>query len=116
MPTYDYVCRACGHTFEAFQSITEGPKRKCPSCGQSKLQRLIGAGAGIVFKGSGFYQTDYRSKSYSEGAKAEKPAETDKGPEKEPETKPAKGSDTAKPAGSDSSAAGKSKKKGTESS
>ena len=72
MPTYDYVCQACEHEFELFQSITANPKRKCPECGRLKLRRLIGPGAAIVFKGSGFYQTDYRSKSYQKGAAAEK--------------------------------------------
>ncbi|MHC4371480.1 MAG: FmdB family zinc ribbon protein, partial [Planctomycetota bacterium] len=64
MPTYDYVCGKCEHQFEQFQSITAKPIRKCPECGKMQLQRLIGAGAGIIFKGSGFYQTDYRSESY----------------------------------------------------
>ena len=72
MPTYDYVCDACEHEFELFQSITAKTKRKCPKCGRMKLRRLIGPGAAIVFKGSGFYQTDYRSKSYREGAEAAK--------------------------------------------
>ena len=72
MPTYDYVCQACEHEFELFQSITANPKRKCPECGRLKLRRLIGPGAAIVFKGSGFYQTDYRSKSYQKDAAAEK--------------------------------------------
>jgi len=72
MPTYDYVCEACEHQFELFQSITASPKRKCPQCGRLKLRRLIGPGAAIVFKGSGFYQTDYRSDSYKKRAAAEK--------------------------------------------
>ena len=72
MPTYDYICKACHHEFDAFQSITAKPLRKCPSCGAMKLQRLIGPGAGVIFKGSGFYQTDYRSESYKKDAKAEK--------------------------------------------
>ena len=72
MPTYEYRCDACGHEFELYQSITEGAKRKCPVCGRFKLQRLIGTGAAILFKGSGFYQTDYRSKEYKEKAKKEK--------------------------------------------
>ncbi len=72
MPTYDYVCDACDHEFEEFQSITEAPKRKCPACGRQKLRRLIGPGAAIVFKGSGFYQTDYRSESYKKAAAADK--------------------------------------------
>lgn len=71
MPTYDYVCDACGHEFELFQSITENPKRKCPACGRQKLRRLIGTGAGILFRGSGFYATDYRSESYRKAAAAE---------------------------------------------
>ena len=72
MPTYDYVCNACDHQFELFQPITASPKRKCPECGRLKLRRLIGPGAAIVFKGSGFYQTDYRSESYRKGADADK--------------------------------------------
>jgi len=63
MPTYEYECDACGHTMEAFQSMSDKPLRKCPKCGKLKLQRLIGAGAGIIFKGSGFYETDYKRKS-----------------------------------------------------
>ena len=72
MPTYDYVCQACKHEFEEFQSITAKSLRKCPACGKLKLKRLIGIGAGIIFKGSGFYETDYRSDSYKKAAKAEK--------------------------------------------
>jgi putative FmdB family regulatory protein len=81
MPTYEYQCEACGHKFERFQSITADPIKKCPECGKNKVKRLIGIGAGMIFKGSGFYITDYRDKSYSEKAKAEsgggdsKPAE-----------------------------------------
>lgn len=60
MPTYDYTCRACGAKHEIFQSITEGRKRKCPTCGALKLKREIGSGSGIIFKGSGFYVTDYK--------------------------------------------------------
>jgi len=74
MPTYDYRCEACGKKLEVFQSITDSPKRKCPKCGRAKLKRQIGAGAGIIFKGSGFYQTDYRSDSYKKGADSDKPA------------------------------------------
>jgi len=76
MPTYDYECDACEHEFELFQSITEPVKRKCPECGKLKLRRLFGTGAAVVFKGSGFYQTDYRSDSYKQAA------EKDKKPEK----------------------------------
>jgi putative FmdB family regulatory protein len=72
MPTYDYVCDACDHKFELFQGIKDAVKKKCPECGKSKLRRLFGTGAAIVFKGSGFYQTDYRSESYKKGEQAEK--------------------------------------------
>jgi putative FmdB family regulatory protein len=75
MPTYDYRCDACGHALEIFQSISEPAKKKCPKCGKSKLVRLIGAGAGFLFKGGGFYLTDYRSQSYKAGEKASNNAE-----------------------------------------
>ena len=74
MPTYDYECDACGHKFELFQAITAKPIKKCPTCGRAKARRLIGTGAGIIFKGSGFYCTDYRSKNYQSAAKKEQPA------------------------------------------
>ena len=74
MPTYDYKCDACGHAFEKFQSIKAGPIRKCPACAKRKVRRLIGTGGGVIFKGSGFYQTDYRSESYKNSAKSETPA------------------------------------------
>lgn len=77
MPTYEYVCDACEHTFEEFQSITAKSLRKCPACGKNKLRRLIGTGAGVIFKGSGFYETDYRSDSYKSAAKADKPESSD---------------------------------------
>lgn len=63
MPTYKYECAACQYSVEYFQSITENPKRKCPNCNKLKLKRQIGAGSGIIFKGSGFYQTDYKNKN-----------------------------------------------------
>ena len=69
MPTYDYACSACGHRFEEFQSMSAEPLRKCPACKKARLERLIGAGAGVIFKGSGFYQTDYRGGSYQADAK-----------------------------------------------
>ena len=77
MPTYDYRCEACGHSLELFQAMSESPKRKCPECGRLKLRRVIGSGAGIIFKGSGFYQTDYRSDSYKKGAEAERKASSE---------------------------------------
>jgi putative FmdB family regulatory protein len=77
MPTYDYVCDACSHEFELFQAITAPVQRKCPKCRKLKLRRLFGTGAAVMFKGSGFYQTDYRSESYKKAAAAEtKPAES----------------------------------------
>ena len=60
MPTYEYACRLCDHQFEVFQSIKADPLSQCPSCGEQGLRRLIGLGAGIIFKGSGFYETDYK--------------------------------------------------------
>ena len=72
MPTYQYECADCGHTFERFQPITARAVRKCPECGRLKCRRLIGAGAGLIFRGTGFYATDYRSKEYGEKVKKEK--------------------------------------------
>ena len=82
MPTYDYKCENCDHGFEKFQSMSAPVLKKCPRCGKSTLKRLIGTGAGIIFKGSGFYQTDYRSDSYTQSAKKE----TDKNTKKEEKT------------------------------
>lgn len=76
MPTYDYVCDACKHEMELFQNISAEAIKKCPKCKKNKLRRLIGAGAGILFKGSGFYQTDYRSDSYKKAAKADSNGES----------------------------------------
>jgi putative FmdB family regulatory protein len=81
MPTYEYVCDACEHAFEEFQSFSDEVLSKCPKCGKKKLRRLFGSGAAILFKGSGFYETDYRSESYKSAAKkdqeAAKPASGD---------------------------------------
>ncbi len=97
MPTYDYECDACGHAMELFQGINDPVKKKCPECGKSKLKRLFGTGAAIVFKGSGFYQTDYRSEGYKKAAEADKKSKT--------ESKSSDKSDSSK---SDSSKSGKS--------
>ena len=97
MPTYDYVCDACKHEFELFHSIKDEPKRKCPKCGRQKLRRLIGPGAAIVFKGSGFYKTDYRSESYKKAAAADKAGATATKSEAKSETKSdGKGKEKAK--------------------
>jgi len=72
MPTYDYICENCGYEFERFQSITARPLRKCPQCDRRTLKRLIGAGAGVIFKGTGFYETDYRSEDYKKSKEKEK--------------------------------------------
>lgn len=93
MPTYDYKCLACDAKFEKFQGITAPPIEECPTCG-GKVKRLIGAGAGLIFKGSGFYITDYRSEGYKESAKkdkdksgsSDKSSSSDKGEKKEKKT------------------------------
>ena len=95
MPTYEYACKKCGHTFETYQSIKDEPLRKCPACKKAGLQRLISGGAGLIFKGTGFYETDYRRP----GAKTEPAGEkasttTDKKPA---ESKPAAKADAPKP-------------------
>jgi putative FmdB family regulatory protein len=113
MPTYEYVCRNCGHTMEEFQSMLEDPLTRCPECGTDNLARIMGTGGAIIFKGSGFYQTDYRKtggSSSGDGAKREKEKndtakkdgegsapEKKSGEKKEPETKKESGnSDAAK--------------------
>jgi putative FmdB family regulatory protein len=76
MPTYEYKCDNCGHTMEVYQSIKDKPLRKCPKCGKSSLKRLMGAGAALIFKGSGFYCTDYRKSSSGGGASSSSKAES----------------------------------------
>ena len=71
MPTYEYLCNACGHRFDELQSFSDAHLKKCPACKKKKLERLIGTGAAILFKGTGFYQTDYRSESYKSAAQAD---------------------------------------------
>lgn len=83
MPTYDYRCNGCGHEFELFQKMSDPVKRTCPSCKKKTLERLIGTGAAVLFKGSGFYETDYRSESYKSAADKDK-----KAAEAKPDTKP----------------------------
>ena len=105
MPTYDYVCDGCGHAFELFQSMTDSVKKTCPKCKKKKLRRLIGAGGAIVFKGSGFYKTDYRSESYKKDAAA------DSGGKSEGDSKK---SDSGKPDSGKSDSGGGSGSKGSE--
>ena len=113
MPTYDYVCDACDHKFELFQSIKDDPQKKCPECKKNKLRRLFGTGAAIMFKGSGFYQTDYRSDSYKKSADADKSASSDSKPaEGKSESKPAESKSESKPAESSSKRSGDSGAKG----
>jgi len=98
MPTYEYICENCEHQFEQFQSIKARPIRKCPECGKLSVQRLIGAGAGIIFKGSGFYQTDYRSEGYKKAAESEKKDSTPKDTkDKKTETKAKESTSSEKP-------------------
>jgi putative FmdB family regulatory protein len=93
MPTYDYVCDSCGHAFEEWQSFKDDALTKCPKCKKKKLRRLFGGGAAILFKGSGFYETDYRSESYKSAAKAAKADEAPKA-----DAKPADGAKADAPA------------------
>lgn len=104
MPTYEYFCDACGHEFELFQSMSASVKRKCPECKKLKLKRLIGIGSGIIFRGSGFYQTDYRSDSYKKAAEADKKASTEKSSKKDDKKKSdnTKSTDKSKSTGSSS--------------
>ena len=99
MPTYEYACDACGHKFEEFQSIKAKPITVCPKCKKKKVKRLVSGGAGFIFKGSGFYETDYRSEAYKAAAKSDSgvatPAKTD-GAGAKTESAPAKTETTAK--------------------
>ena len=110
MPTYDYKCGACDHAWELFQSIKAEPEKKCPSCGKKKAKRLIGTGAGLIFKGSGFYITDYRSKSYTDAAKADKaPSESSSKSEPSSKSESSGSKSESAPAKSSESSGSKSK-------
>lgn len=100
MPTYDYKCQDCEYRFEAIQSMKDDPLQECPKC-HGRVKRLIGAGAGIIFKGSGFYQTDYRSEAYREAAKKEQSGDSTKSDTAKSESK-----DTGKSAGTTGSGTG----------
>jgi putative FmdB family regulatory protein len=102
MPTYEYKCQACGHHFEKFQSIMAPPVRKCPQCGKNQVKRLIGTGAGLIFKGGGFYETDYRSESYKKGAKSDAPPSTPAAEGSDKSKSAATGDTAAKPAAAES--------------
>ena len=115
MPTYDYRCHACEHAFELFQQMTDPVKRKCPRCGAMKLERLIGTGAGVIFKGGGFYETDYRSESYKKAAEAEKPKSDSKADSKsdaKPDSTKSKAADSK--AGTDAKSVKPNAKESTE--
>lgn len=96
MPTYDYICGKCQHTWEEFQSISAKPTRKCPACKKQSAQRRIGPGAGIIFKGSGFYQTDYRSDSYKKAADADSKSQTAASTPSSSDSKSSSGDSTSK--------------------
>jgi putative FmdB family regulatory protein len=116
MPTYDYECDACEHKFELYQSISAPVETICPKCKKKKLRRLIGTGGAIVFKGSGFYQTDYRSESYKKSASAESksassPSSDSSGSEsKSSESKPSTSESTASSGGSETKSTAKTTK------
>jgi putative FmdB family regulatory protein len=104
MPTYEYSCQKCGQTFEAFQSMRDEPFRECPKelCrlpkwGHGKVKRLLGTGGGLIFKGSGFYSTDYRSESYKAAAKKESAPKASEGSDKSSKTEPAKTPSSGEP-------------------
>ena len=82
MPTYDYRCQECGHTFDVFQRMSEDVLTDCPECGKPGLRRLIGSGAGIIFKGSGFYETDYKRSRTGDSKESKSEAKTESKPEK----------------------------------
>jgi putative FmdB family regulatory protein len=114
MPTYEYLCEACDHKFELFQSIKDEPVKKCPECGKKKVRRLFGTGAAVMFKGSGFYTTDYRSESYKKSAAADSKSTSSSSSEsKSSESKSSSGSESkseSKPSSSDSSSKAKKDK------
>lgn len=117
MPTYDYECDACNHKFELYQSIVAEPERRCPKCKKLKLRRLIGTGAAVVFKGSGFYQTDYRSDTYKKSAAADSKSSSESSSAGTESSKSTSDSDAKpaakvdKPAASESSESSPAKKK-----
>lgn len=97
MPTYDYQCQACGHEWELFQSMNDSPVKSCPQCNKRKAKRLLGIGAGLIFKGTGFYETDYKKKSGPEkkdganDSSSTKPSDSDKSTKGSPSAKDSPG-------------------------
>lgn len=110
MPTYEYICRACEHEFEEFQSIKADPIKVCPKCRKKKVERKISTGGAVIFKGGGFYETDYRSEGYKSAADADKKA-TEGKPESKSEAKPDSKSDSKSEAKSESKPEAKSESK-----
>ncbi len=91
MPTYEYLCQACGHRFDVLQKITDEPLTKCPNCKRAKLKRVIGAGLGVIFKGSGFYTTDYKrsgANGSSKTSESKSESKTEAKPASSSESKP----------------------------
>lgn len=110
MPTYEYQCDACGEKFEQFQSIKAPPVKKCPKCNKAKVRRLIGTGAGLIFKGSGFYITDYRSESYKSAAKSDSASSSSSSSSSSSTNNGAASSSSSTPAKSESKPAAPAKK------
>ena len=98
MPTYDYICDGCGHEYETYEPMTSTPRTDCPECKALTLRRKIGAGMAILFKGSGFYQTDYRSDSYKKAAQADKASNEPAKPASESKSSESTGSSKSEPA------------------
>jgi putative FmdB family regulatory protein len=117
MPTYDYLCAACGHRLELFQSMAEAPKKKCPDCGKKRLERQIGTGAGFIFRGAGFYLTDYRSESYKQRQSSAEQAAGGAGdaPRAESKTDSASAAPPAQASGASSAQTGSSPSAGAQS-
>lgn len=122
MPTYDYKCKACGHTWELFQSMSAKHEKVCPECGRKTAERLIGTGAALLFKGSGFYETDYRSEGYKKSAEADKKSSSEStttpaaagGDAKPVDAKPAPAAEAVKKPKSDAAPASVKPKKKTD--
>lgn len=95
MPTYEYRCENCGNELEVMQSMKDAPLTLCPKCGKETLKKMISGGAGLIFKGSGFYLTDYKNKTSSDSSSKASPVKTETKTESKPESKPAASKDTA---------------------